>query len=229
MVDRVQKLHQRWVSLRSLLHSKLVTPLSTLSFPVVEERTVTRQTHTILETRLVDTNTHFRALQDAIEWCRSKLVNWQLWPPSLPPLSSYYIFLLILFILHFFIRPFFRTKYIPTIFSRPYHCTYWLGRSFICLRHASRICKRNSWVESGTLLTDTIVKLICWTIKCSSYWFVSTDTGCLTSEVHREACYCRANQNCCLAPCTRIQVETASSKIVAFVTSPLCYQAVSNG
>lgn len=84
VVDRVQKLHQRWVSLRSLLHSKLVTPLSTLSFPVVEERTVTRQTHTILETRLVDTNTHFRALQDAIEWCRSKLVRWQqwtYWPP----------------------------------------------------------------------------------------------------------------------------------------------------
>ncbi|XP_046680771.1 dystonin isoform X32 [Homalodisca vitripennis] len=70
---RVQKLHQRWVSLRSLLHSKLITPLSTLSFPVVEERTVTRQTHTVMETRLVDTNTHFRALQDAIEWCRTKL------------------------------------------------------------------------------------------------------------------------------------------------------------
>ncbi|XP_054274796.1 dystonin isoform X14 [Macrosteles quadrilineatus] len=70
---RVQKLHQRWVSLRSLLHQKLITPLSTLSFPVVEERTVTRQTHTVMETRLVDTNTHFRALQEAIEWCRTKL------------------------------------------------------------------------------------------------------------------------------------------------------------
>lgn len=74
---RVQKLHQRWVALRSLLHSKLVTPLASLSFPVVEERTVTRQTHTVLETRLVDTNTHFRALQEAIEWCRNKLKHMQ--------------------------------------------------------------------------------------------------------------------------------------------------------
>lgn len=160
MVDRVQKLHQRWVSLRSLLHSKLVTPLSTLSFPVVEERTVTRQTHTILETRLVDTNTHFRALQDAIEWCRSKLVSWQQWLPcdpsdfmSRPQLYILYTFVLILYFssyfvcLTFFYSVLFCTKYIPKIFSRPYHCTYWLGRSFICLRHASNICKRNSWVE----------------------------------------------------------------------------------
>ncbi|XP_075219795.1 dystonin-like protein short stop isoform X24 [Lycorma delicatula] len=74
---RVQKLHQRWVSLRSLLHSKLITPLSSLSFPIVEERTVTRQTRTVLETRLVDTNTHFRQLNDCIEWCRSKLKQLQ--------------------------------------------------------------------------------------------------------------------------------------------------------
>lgn len=71
---RVQKLHQRWVSLRSLLHSKLITPLSSLSFPVVEERTVTRQTRTVMETRLVDTNSHFRNLQECIEWCHNKLV-----------------------------------------------------------------------------------------------------------------------------------------------------------
>lgn len=141
MVDRVQKLHQRWVSLRSLLHSKLVTPLSTLSFPVVEERTVTRQTHTILETRLVDTNTHFRALQDAIEWCRSKLVSWQQWPPcdpddfmSRPRLYILTTFVLILYFssyfvcLTFFHLALFCTRYIPTIFSRPYHCRYWLGR-----------------------------------------------------------------------------------------------------
>ncbi|XP_072153551.1 microtubule-actin cross-linking factor 1 isoform X29 [Bemisia tabaci] len=70
---RVTKLHQRWVSLRSLLHSKLITPLASMSFPIVEERTVTRQTRTVLETRLVDTNTHFRALQEAIDWCRNKL------------------------------------------------------------------------------------------------------------------------------------------------------------
>lgn len=71
---RVQKLHQRWVSLRQLVHSKLVAPLASLSFPI-EERTVTRQTRTVLETRLVDTNAHFRQLQECTEWCRGKLVR----------------------------------------------------------------------------------------------------------------------------------------------------------
>jgi hypothetical protein len=72
---RVQKLHQRWVALRSLLHSKLITPLASISFPV-EERTVTRQTRTVLETRLVETNIHFRQLQECTEWCRKKLVSY---------------------------------------------------------------------------------------------------------------------------------------------------------
>ncbi|XP_050437249.1 dystonin isoform X15 [Adelges cooleyi] len=74
---RVEKLHQKWVNLRSLLHSKVLTPLATLSFPIVEERTVTKQTRTILETRLVDTNTHFRSLQDCIDWCNNKLKQLQ--------------------------------------------------------------------------------------------------------------------------------------------------------
>lgn len=72
--SRVQKLHQRWVALRSLLHSKLITPLASISFPV-EERTVTRQTRTVLETRLVETNIHFRQLLECTEWCRNKLVS----------------------------------------------------------------------------------------------------------------------------------------------------------
>lgn len=63
------------MALRSLLHSHLVSPLASLSFPVVEERTVTRQTRTVMETRLVDTNVHFRALQEAIEWVKHKLVS----------------------------------------------------------------------------------------------------------------------------------------------------------
>jgi hypothetical protein len=75
--SRVQKLHQRWVALRSLLHSKLITPLASISFPV-EERTVTRQTRTVLETRLVETNIHFRQLQECTEWCRNKLVSYYL-------------------------------------------------------------------------------------------------------------------------------------------------------
>lgn len=63
------------MNLRSLLHSKVLTPLASLSFPIVEERTVTKQTRTILETRLVDTNTHFRSLQECIDWCNNKLVK----------------------------------------------------------------------------------------------------------------------------------------------------------
>lgn len=71
---RVTKLHQRWVSVRSMLHTKLLSQLASLSFPV-EERTVTRQTRIVLETRDVDTNPHFRTLQEATEWCRNKLVS----------------------------------------------------------------------------------------------------------------------------------------------------------
>ncbi|KAL0127719.1 hypothetical protein PUN28_003170 [Cardiocondyla obscurior] len=73
---RVQKLHQRWVVLRSLLHRRLVQPLSAVSFPV-EERVVTKHRTTVHETRLVDTNPHFRALHDCIDWCKSKLKHLQ--------------------------------------------------------------------------------------------------------------------------------------------------------
>ncbi|XP_044737986.1 dystonin isoform X15 [Chrysoperla carnea] len=73
---RITQLHQRWVSLRSLFHDKLLQPLSSLSFPV-EERTVTRHTRTVLETRLVDTNAHFRNLQECTDWCRDKLKQLQ--------------------------------------------------------------------------------------------------------------------------------------------------------
>lgn len=70
----MQKLHQRWVALRSLLHTKLISQLASLTFPV-EERTVTRHTKTVTETRMVDTNVHFRQLQECIDWCRMKLVS----------------------------------------------------------------------------------------------------------------------------------------------------------
>ncbi|XP_015177041.1 PREDICTED: dystonin isoform X14 [Polistes dominula] len=69
---RVQKLHQRWVALRSLLHKRLVQPLSAVSFPV-EERVVTKHRTTVHETRLVDTNPHFRSLHDCIDWCKAKI------------------------------------------------------------------------------------------------------------------------------------------------------------
>lgn len=77
LYKKVTKLHQRWVQLRSMLHTKLLSPLSSISFPV-EERTVTRQTRTVMETRHVDTNPHFRTLQEATEWCRSKLKQLQM-------------------------------------------------------------------------------------------------------------------------------------------------------
>ncbi|XP_046415935.1 dystonin isoform X17 [Neodiprion fabricii] len=73
---RVQKLHQRWVALRSLLHKRLVAPLSVISFPV-EERVVTKHRTTVHETRLVDTNPHFRNLHDCIDWCKNKLKQLQ--------------------------------------------------------------------------------------------------------------------------------------------------------
>ncbi|XP_074102800.1 dystonin-like protein short stop isoform X19 [Cotesia typhae] len=73
---RVQKLHQRWVALRSLLHKRLVQPLSAVSFPV-EERVVTKHRTTVHETRLVDTNPHFRNLHDCIDWCKNKLKQLQ--------------------------------------------------------------------------------------------------------------------------------------------------------
>ncbi|XP_076173654.1 dystonin-like protein short stop isoform X30 [Ptiloglossa arizonensis] len=73
---RVQKLHQRWVALRSLLHKRLMQPLSAVSFPV-EERVVTKHRTTVHETRLVDTNPHFRALHDCIDWCKAKIKQLQ--------------------------------------------------------------------------------------------------------------------------------------------------------
>ncbi|KAF5301223.1 hypothetical protein FQA39_LY10809 [Lamprigera yunnana] len=73
---RVKKLHERWVQLRRLLHHKIVGPLANMSFPV-EERTVTKHIRTVQETRNVDTNPHFRNLQEAIEWCRNKLKQMQ--------------------------------------------------------------------------------------------------------------------------------------------------------
>ncbi|XP_057668601.1 dystonin isoform X41 [Diorhabda carinulata] len=69
---RVNKLHERWVNMRHLLHNKIVGPLANLSFPV-EERTVTKHIRTVQETRNVDTNPHFRTLQEHIEWCKNKL------------------------------------------------------------------------------------------------------------------------------------------------------------
>lgn len=67
-----ERLHQRWGSLQNLFHSRLMNHVSNSSF---EERTVIRQSRTVLETRLVDSNPHFRQLQDCIDWVKNKLVS----------------------------------------------------------------------------------------------------------------------------------------------------------
>lgn len=54
----------------------MVQPLSAVSFPV-EERVVTKHRTTVHETRLVDTNPHFRALHDCIDWCKAKIKQLQ--------------------------------------------------------------------------------------------------------------------------------------------------------
>ncbi|XP_066142735.1 microtubule-actin cross-linking factor 1 isoform X41 [Euwallacea fornicatus] len=69
---RVNKLHEKWVRLRHQLHNKIVGPLANMSFPV-EERTVTKHIRTVQETRNIETNPHFRSLQEHIEWCKNKL------------------------------------------------------------------------------------------------------------------------------------------------------------
>lgn len=74
---RVNKLHEKWVRLRHALHNKIVGPLANMSFPV-EERTVTKHIRTVQETRNIETNPHFRSLQEHIEWCKNKLVSWWL-------------------------------------------------------------------------------------------------------------------------------------------------------
>lgn len=73
---KVNKLHQRWAQLRTNFHTNLVQKLSGLKFPV-HETTVTRQTRMVVESRQIDTNPHFRDLQEHIEWCQNKLVRVQ--------------------------------------------------------------------------------------------------------------------------------------------------------
>ncbi|KAI4467607.1 envoplakin [Holotrichia oblita] len=73
---RVKKLHERWVEMKKLLLHKIAQPLANLRFPV-EEKTVTKHLRTVQEVRNVDTNPHFRTLQESIEWCKNKLKQLQ--------------------------------------------------------------------------------------------------------------------------------------------------------
>ena len=71
---RVQHLHQRWISIRTLLHNRLLSVLASISFPI-EEKSVTRMSKTVLETRLVETDVNFRQVQEVAEWIKNKQVN----------------------------------------------------------------------------------------------------------------------------------------------------------
>lgn len=71
---RAKKLLERWSNVRKLFHRKIVGPLSNLSYPM-EERTVIKHVRTVQETRSLDTNPHFRSVQECIEWCKNKLVS----------------------------------------------------------------------------------------------------------------------------------------------------------
>ncbi|XP_049307093.1 dystonin isoform X17 [Bactrocera dorsalis] len=72
LLSKLNKLRERWTNLRTLFNSNLVQKLTGLKYPV-HETTVTRQTRTIIESRQIETNSHFRDLQDHIEWCQLKL------------------------------------------------------------------------------------------------------------------------------------------------------------
>ncbi|XP_065369777.1 dystonin isoform X14 [Calliphora vicina] len=69
---KVNKLHQRWAQLRTTFHTNLVQKLTGLKYPV-QETTLTRKHHVVIESRQIETNPHFRDLQKHIEWCQNKL------------------------------------------------------------------------------------------------------------------------------------------------------------
>ncbi len=63
---RVQRIHQRWMSIRTLFQSRLLDVLPGLLAPV---------SRSSMEARLFESNEHFRYLRECSEWVRSKLVS----------------------------------------------------------------------------------------------------------------------------------------------------------
>lgn len=69
---KVNKLHQRWAQLRTTFHTNLLQKLTSLKFPI-HEKTLTREKRVVVESRQIETNPHFKDLQEHIEWCQNKL------------------------------------------------------------------------------------------------------------------------------------------------------------
>lgn len=71
---RVVKLEERYVSVRTLFENRLLIVLNNRSFTQQESYTTTKRI-VVSESRLVETNEHFRFLQECINWCKDKLVS----------------------------------------------------------------------------------------------------------------------------------------------------------
>ena len=68
------KLEERYVSVRTLFENRLLIVLNNRSFTQQESYTTTKRI-VVSESRLVETNEHFRFLQECINWCKDKLVS----------------------------------------------------------------------------------------------------------------------------------------------------------
>ncbi|CAL4125335.1 unnamed protein product, partial [Meganyctiphanes norvegica] len=69
---RVVKLEERYVSVRTLFENRLLIVLNNRSFTQQENYTTTKRI-VVSESRLVETNEHFKFLQECINWCKDKL------------------------------------------------------------------------------------------------------------------------------------------------------------
>lgn len=67
---RVQRIHQRWQSIRAVFQTRLLEVLPSLTSPDAG-----RSSRSSLEARLFETNEHFRFLRECSEWVRSKLAS----------------------------------------------------------------------------------------------------------------------------------------------------------
>lgn len=73
---RVLRVHEKWVQVRMSLQQRLMQPLSARIKDFTEKETnVTKSTKTVIELRPIETNQHFRFLQECMDWVNSQLVR----------------------------------------------------------------------------------------------------------------------------------------------------------